>query len=355
MTHKKSILSVLTACSIIAVPFTYAADTTDTLSDQEKNAQIAGVGGGALIGGLAAGPAGAIVGGMISVLFVDKQQNVHRLERSAQESNQQAETIQQELVSVSAELAALQTELDSAQLKTDELHAHTIELIRQRDLLQSIEHEIRFDTDTYELAEADLARLLKLSNVVAQLPESEVHLEGYADVRGDDAYNETLSMDRAYAVAEAMNSFGVAQQQIRTYGFGESEATAVDHRSLGQDRRVSIQLAPLGEPRIDQELAARLSSAQRSGAQRYAAARRAHACDNGEEAEQAREVVSIEPEEPVKTNPQASSMPDNTARTHGASVSAESVNVGETLDDKTAVPSATNKTDTEATVGVYAF
>ncbi len=70
-------------------------------------------------------------------------------------------------------------------------------------------------------------------------------LSGFADRRGDESYNLTLSKERVDAVKQFLMKHGVARSQSVTEAFGETkpvarEATPENHFF---DRRVVLQVS----------------------------------------------------------------------------------------------------------------
>lgn len=72
-----------------------------------------------------------------------------------------------------------------------------------------------------------------------------IKLEGYADQRGDEAFNRTLSKRRAFAVEASLSKLGIARARISISYGGEGEV--LDATELWRDRRVDIEIT--GEPR----------------------------------------------------------------------------------------------------------
>ena len=71
-----------------------------------------------------------------------------------------------------------------------------------------------------------------------------VIVEGYTDDRGDAAYNQHLSEQRAQAVKDELVAHGVDASIIKTAGFGESKPIADNNTRDGraQNRRVTIKV-----------------------------------------------------------------------------------------------------------------
>lgn len=108
-----------------------------------------------------------------------------------------------------------------------------------------------FDTNSSELRpEAwEVARIIA-ENLQSEPPDVVVFVAGHADERGDRAYNENLSIDRANALAEAILGYGVNVASVWRIGFGEDlplVAGSTDY-AYGQNRRIEFIFAARPEP-----------------------------------------------------------------------------------------------------------
>ena len=96
-------------------------------------------------------------------------------------------------------------------------------------------------------AEPALARAAEL---LKSYPRAQVSIGGHTDAKGDDAYNEGLSLRRARAVADRLQ--GPAGRSLKAEGFGERRPVAPNVRPDGADdpagrqknRRVEIRITP---------------------------------------------------------------------------------------------------------------
>ena len=80
--------------------------------------------------------------------------------------------------------------------------------------------------------------------VEVPLPGAQISIAGHTDVRGDDAYNQTLSERRAGSVRSWLTAHGVEGSHITATGAGESRPlragnTEEDHQA---NRRVEIRI-----------------------------------------------------------------------------------------------------------------
>ncbi len=65
---------------------------------------------------------------------------------------------------------------------------------------------------------------------------------GRTDPRGTDEYNKELGMNRARAVAEALQSYGVSDARIEMISRGEETADPTEPEGWPYDRRVTVRL-----------------------------------------------------------------------------------------------------------------
>lgn len=101
---------------------------------------------------------------------------------------------------------------------------------------------IQFEFDSSVLKTESYSILDKLSAELRNSGNS-VTLEGHASAEGTEAYNITLSKDRANAVKTYLVNSGVAANKINTEGYGESRPIASNATEEGRvvNRRVEIK------------------------------------------------------------------------------------------------------------------
>jgi outer membrane protein OmpA-like peptidoglycan-associated protein len=71
--------------------------------------------------------------------------------------------------------------------------------------------------------------------------EGSISIEGHTDSRGDDAYNQRLSLARAEAVKAYLVEKGVAAGRLRTVGLGETRPVAPNANADGSDNEAGRQ------------------------------------------------------------------------------------------------------------------
>jgi outer membrane protein OmpA-like peptidoglycan-associated protein len=104
--------------------------------------------------------------------------------------------------------------------------------------------DVLFDLDKSDLKPAAEDKLNHLLTIVSAKPDSRIAIEGHTDLRGEAAYNQSLSERRASSVRAWLVSHGVSAGRISATGAGESRpirtgTTEADHQA---NRRVEIRL-----------------------------------------------------------------------------------------------------------------
>jgi len=159
----------------------------------------AGFTGGALIGAAAGGPVGMVVGAVAGGLMGERshRKNVALAERRA------------EAALLAGEVESLELSLHRIEGKAGEVGA-----------------TVQFRTGSTSVRDNDRARLAKLGSLVAGLDEVRVRVSGYADSRGDDTLNQTLSQERAESVALELEKAGIPKERLLVEALGERFASS---------------------------------------------------------------------------------------------------------------------------------
>jgi len=176
----------------------------------------AGFASGAIVGGAAGGPIGAIVGATVGAAMGE-----HSKKKSEQLARRKAEAAE-----LQTRMEALNDSLTTIEGKAGEVGS-----------------TVQFRTGQTGLRDSDKARLAKLGALVAGLPEVRVRVSGFADARGDETLNLSLSQERAEMVARELEKAGVPKERLTIEGMGErfasTEAVADDQAF---ERCVEIRL-----------------------------------------------------------------------------------------------------------------
>ena len=99
-----------------------------------------------------------------------------------------------------------------------------------------------FDSDRIRPEAGD--NLRSLAGSLGKYPDTDLLIVGHTDSRGDDSYNQALSVRRANSAAAYLAGQGVARERLRSTGRGEAEPVASNGTDQGmqQNRRVEIAI-----------------------------------------------------------------------------------------------------------------
>ena len=106
--------------------------------------------------------------------------------------------------------------------------------------------DILFDFDKSDVRANEVGKIKEIVAFMKQNPTFEIAIEGFADPRGTDAYNQALSERRVKAIRDALVAEGATAGAIRSGAEGEK------NRNCGEDtegcyqmnRRVEVFVRP---------------------------------------------------------------------------------------------------------------
>jgi len=123
-----------------------------------------------------------------------------------------------------------------------------VEVDRQGDeLVLTMPSGITFAFDRYDIQPQFRPTLDQIAQTLNAYPQTMIDIYGHTDSTGTDAYNQTLSENRARSVASYLQAQGVQAVRMATQGFGESQPIADNNTAAGQaaNRRVEIRIVPV--------------------------------------------------------------------------------------------------------------
>lgn len=105
---------------------------------------------------------------------------------------------------------------------------------------------ITFKTDSSDINANFYATLNSVAKVLNKYSNSTVMVSGFTDSTGSMEYNQSLSRNRAAAVAAYLQGQGVAAKRFEIIGMGPSNPIASNDTAAGraQNRRVEIKIIP---------------------------------------------------------------------------------------------------------------
>ncbi|MGH8202306.1 MAG: OmpA family protein [Steroidobacteraceae bacterium] len=236
------------AMAFAALPASAAPAASGAQPHASKQENI-GVITGAAVGAAAGGPIGAMVGVIAGALLGHHYHQQIVTSRALAAQNHDLATQNRAL---SASLGQSEQEREGLagklSLATDSLASvrkQRAELDQTLQLSDDIETDVVFKTADASINKLELPALNKIGALAASLPSgAKVRIDGYADPRGPAALNDDLSLQRAEAVAVALQQAGVPPDRLVVEGHGSSQSTSPrgDLDAYAFDRRVTVRL-----------------------------------------------------------------------------------------------------------------
>ena len=117
------------------------------------------------------------------------------------------------------------------------------------NLVLNIPSGITFAYDSATVQPQFQRTLDQVADTLRQYDQTYIDVYGHTDSTGSDAYNQTLSEQRAGSVASYLETRGVQSARIGTRGYGESQPIASNDTDAGRaaNRRVEIKIVPIPE------------------------------------------------------------------------------------------------------------
>lgn len=232
MKLKTLVVAMSLTAAMSAAP-THAAENRST----EKSKAAAS---GLVIGAVAAGPVGAFVGTVFGGEVIGRFFEQRRENKTLRG---QVSTLTASLNKVSDEynqsVKALNKDLDTV-------------LALQASQLKSQKLPIQFKTASAVIESQYRKALQDIARVLLRNKDASVTLTGFADRRGEQSHNQTLSEQRVKGITTFLQQAGVSQRQILGLAFGESRPLS-EQESLESnffDRRVDVELHLDISPRL---------------------------------------------------------------------------------------------------------
>ena len=165
-------------------------------------------------------------------------------ERAAQAAAQ-AEANRTQLAAQEADRLLQKSEAEKAELRAQLLTQLNL-VLETRDTARGLiinMSDVLFDTAQYSLRPLARERLAKVAGIILGHPGLRLEVEGHTDSVGGDAYNQTLSEQRAGSVRDYLIQQGMStMNSIPAKGFGKTMPVASNNTAAGRqlNRRVEL-------------------------------------------------------------------------------------------------------------------
>src|SRR5882757_5214634 len=219
---------------------------------------------GAVIGGFAAGPPGAVIGAGLGAWLGNR---VRRAGEAAKAEAQVAalQTDKSQLQSEKAALAVETGDLSETNraltARLDQL-SHSVEAAQTAKdeaawddaakVLDGLQGDVLFRTGSADITPEMTHGIQVLAEAVAKSPALKVRVDGYADPRGTADTNLKLSEARANAVRDLFLAAGVSGEALEINAYGKSQSVAEDNDGYALERRVRLTLQAQGTAAVAQ-------------------------------------------------------------------------------------------------------
>lgn len=223
----KKMIVMTVVCAVSSMGTLARAD--DSSSPYTELKQGTAFTASAVAGAVLGGPVGMILGALGGAYMGDQL-------KQADEVAGMSES----LATAQAEVERLHQQLAYNQQESEDL---------QRLALEAMDLKILFRTGSDTLTEHGQQRVKELASLLKNHPKLRIRLDGYADPRGTDEYNNVLSYYRAETVKEALIDAGVKEKRIEAYSHGSSNSRAKqgDLQAYAAERRVTIDVIVAGD------------------------------------------------------------------------------------------------------------
>jgi len=117
-----------------------------------------------------------------------------------------------------------------------------------------IQLQVNFANNTAAVPAEYISEIQAVANFMTAYPATAVVVEGYTDSRGAADYNQSLSEQRAEAVAGVLvNNFSIASSRVSAIGYGEARPVADNETIEGRsaNRRVVAVISATVEKRAE--------------------------------------------------------------------------------------------------------
>lgn len=220
--------TIKTFALLVMITALISCDATRNANNKQKGTAI-GAGSGAVIGGVIGNNVGskgntalgaiigAVVGGVAGNYIGDRM-------------DRQAERIEEEIPGAQVERVG-----EGINVVFDESSG------------------VYFDTNKYAINSASAATLNKLAGVFKEYPDTNILVEGHTDSTGPDAFNMTLSQQRAQSVTTYLSGQGISSGRFTTNWYGPNQPKYDNGTVEGRAKNRRVELAIIANDQMKKE------------------------------------------------------------------------------------------------------
>ena len=169
-------------------------------------------------------------------------------------AEQQRQAAEQARLAAEAQAQQAQASAEAAERERAELRdrlRNQLNLVLEtretaRGLIVNIS-DVLFDTAKTTLKPGAREKLARVAGILLAQPGINISVEGHADARGSEQYNQRLSEGRANAVRDYLVAQGINQGTVGTVGYGETRPVATNGTAEGRQQNRRVELVVSGE------------------------------------------------------------------------------------------------------------
>ena len=238
---KKKLISIAIASLITtSTSQVMASQDDDTVTSNKK--QVTAISIGAVSGALIAGPAGLVVGGIVGALAgrQNPETEVEEVDHLAETEfmlNEMIESSKQDKESEGVLVASANDKIPMIDSDLPEA-INAIQEIVSNDLSMGV----YFKAGSVDIENFYTQQLSVVSNLLSEIPELQLNLDGYSDRQGSEADNFQLSIARLESVRKYFIKHGIDDSRINVKAHGEKNFVSAsgDLDAYMLDRRVVV-------------------------------------------------------------------------------------------------------------------
>ncbi len=225
---KKSTKAIVVSSVIFASTLTPMAHAVSTEAKQGTSFFTS-----TILGAVAGGPVGFMLGAIGGAYMGEQIKKADSLE----ESQTLLDETELALTHSQIEITRLENQLQLAQRDKEQIQM-------QQLAINNLKFQVMFRTGKDELTARAKSKLQTLAQFLQENPNLMVRLNGHADPRGTDRYNNVLSDFRAQNVENDLVSAGIDTSRIERKAHGALASTAIkgDLEAYAMERAVNIEI-----------------------------------------------------------------------------------------------------------------
>jgi outer membrane protein OmpA-like peptidoglycan-associated protein len=175
-------------------------------------------------------------------------------EKARADAEQQQRAAQAESDRNRAAAASSNQQLQQAVLDREELRARLLQqfnaILATHDSARGLVvnmSDVLFDSGKFTLRPLAREKLAKISGIVLAYPSLKLAIEGNTDSVGSQAFNQTLSEQRAQGVRSYLTQQGVPESSTTSAGFGKDQPVASNNTAEGRQQNRRVELVVSGD------------------------------------------------------------------------------------------------------------